>query len=75
MQDQRSTNVLIQRHPSLIEIDELVRELAHPALAQRIDEPLIHDGLRDLVASGLIHRLDDFVFASRAATRAAELAV
>jgi hypothetical protein len=53
MQNQRSTdriwlpdsdevariilNVLIQRHPSLIEIDELLRELAQPALAQRID--------------------------------------
>ncbi|MEX1141107.1 MAG: hypothetical protein WD399_06755 [Thermoleophilaceae bacterium] len=33
------------------------------------------DGLNRLTAAGLVHRIDSFVFASRAAARASELAM
>lgn len=67
--------VLLQRHPALVAVDELVRELALPSSTQRIQEPLIQDGLDDLARCGLIHQLDVFVFATRAAARAHELTV
>lgn len=62
-----------RRYPALVATDELVRELAHPSLMQPIAEPAIYDGLVELTTSGLVHRLDGFVFASRTAIRAAEL--
>ena len=64
---------LVQRYPALVAVDELVRELAEPSLAQRVDEPLIHDALVALVTSGLIHRLGGFVFPTLVAMRAKEL--
>jgi hypothetical protein len=89
MQDQRSTDIawlpdsdevariilgiVLQRHPGLVAIEELVRELAHPSLTQRIEEPLIQDGLTELVTNGLLYRLGSFVLVTRAAARAAEL--
>lgn len=46
---------------SLWSVEELVRQLSAP----RLD---VIDGLDSLQAAGLIHRVDDFVFATRAAS-------
>jgi len=46
---------------SIWAVDELVRQLSAP----RVE---VIDGLTSLEAAGLIHRLDDFVFATRAAS-------
>jgi hypothetical protein len=45
--------------------EELVREIG--------DEVVVQDALAHLNASGLIHRLEQFVFATRAATRLDEI--
>lgn len=42
-------------------VDEIVRQLSAPQLD-------VLDGLGELEAAGLIHRLGDFVFATRAAS-------
>jgi hypothetical protein len=47
---------------SLWSVDELVRQLS----ASRLE---VVDGLASLQAAGLIHRVGDFVFATRAASR------
>jgi len=46
---------------SLWSVEELVRQLSAP----RLD---VMDGLANLQAAGLIHRVDEFVFATRAAS-------
>lgn len=46
---------------SIWAVEELVRQLSAP----RLD---VFDGLAELVASGLVHRIGDFVFATRAAS-------
>jgi hypothetical protein len=46
---------------SIWAVDELVRQLSAP----RVE---VIDGLTSLEAAGLIHRLEDFVFATRAAS-------
>lgn len=46
---------------SLWSVEELVRQLSAPRLE-------VMDGLASLLAAGLIHRVDDFVFATRAAS-------
>lgn len=46
---------------SIWSLDELVRRLS----ASRID---VIDGVAELMAAGLVHRIDDFVFAARAAS-------
>lgn len=65
--------IALRRYPGLVAIDDLMRELTHPSLRQSIDEPLIHDALVDLTTSGLLHRLDGFVFPTRATLRGGEL--
>lgn len=65
---------VVDHHPGLVAVDELVRQLCHPTLLQPMPESFLRDGLADLTRSGLIHRLDSFVFASRTAVRASELA-
>ncbi len=89
MQNQRSTgsswlpdqdevasvilSIVLKRHPALVAIEELVREMSEPSLMQYIDEPLVHDALADLVTSGLVHRLDRFVFVTQTMIRATQL--
>jgi DNA-binding IclR family transcriptional regulator len=46
---------------SLWSVEELVRQLSAP----RLD---VMDGLASLQAAGLVHRVEDFVFATRAAS-------
>ena len=55
-------------------IEEIIREVAiYPAaLGDRND---VADAIRDLGRAGLLHRQGDFVFATRAAVRGAELRV
>lgn len=51
------------------------RPWAEEEVAREVGEPLaVTDSLARLSAAGLVHRLEGFVFASRAALRAAELA-
>jgi hypothetical protein len=66
---------LIARHPSLLTVDELVCEFAGSAGESQKTRAYIDDGLAELMGSGLVHRLEDFVFASRAAMRASDLAL
>jgi hypothetical protein len=64
---------LVSHHPALFALDELVREFTgktEPATARVV----IEEGVAELIGSGLAHRLDGFVFASRAAVRGYELA-
>jgi hypothetical protein len=90
MQDQRSAggsslpepdsaagvlDILIGQHPGLLHADELVLMYARGSIEHESARVTVEDALSELLASGLVHRLDCFVFASRAATRAAELAV
>jgi hypothetical protein len=53
--------VLLAAHPRMLEIDELVSELA--------DVPRAREALRVLVNDGLVNRLGDLVGLSRAAVR------
>jgi hypothetical protein len=53
--------LLCSSGPGLWSFEELVREIG--------DEVVVQDALAHLNAAGLIHRLEKFVFATRAATR------
>jgi len=52
--------------PGLWSVDETQREIGGNPL-------LVEDGLNRLHAAGMVHRLDQFVFATRTATKAADL--
>lgn len=67
-------DLTLHRHPTLLAIDELTREL-QVSPAQQITAGDVSDSVHELVGSGLLHQLGDFVFATRAATRAHELAL
>lgn len=55
--------------------DDAQRPWSEHEIALVLDDPIAaSDGLGRLFRAGLIHRLDGFVFASRAALHAAELA-
>jgi hypothetical protein len=58
---------LIARHPGLYSIDELVRLFSSPDQDQDQERLELEEGIKTLVADGLAHRLDRFVFASHAA--------
>jgi Fe2+ or Zn2+ uptake regulation protein len=60
--------ILLDAHPAQRSADELVREVtAEPGdFAQR---DAVENAIRELVAAGLVHRHDEFVFATRAAAR------
>jgi hypothetical protein len=64
--------LLLEAHPALLSVDEIVREMT-----DRPDEfgprDRVNNAVRDLVGSGLAHRNGSFVFASRAAVRFEEL--
>ncbi len=67
-------DLAIHRHPSILMIEELIRELQAPP-TKVIQAGDVTDSIHELVGSGLLHRLGNFVFATRAATRAHELAL
>ena len=56
---------LLYDSPGPWAVDEVIRAMGDPVAAQ--------DGLSRLTRSGLAHRLDGFVFASRSAARACAL--
>jgi hypothetical protein len=66
--------LLLDVHPALLSVDEVVRELT-----DRPDDfaprDRVNNAVRDLVAAGLVHRHGAFVFASRAAVRFEELRI
>lgn len=57
--DQAIMGLLLIDHPGLWSVEEVERELGDRIAAQ--------DGLSRLRRAGLVHRLDGFVFATRAA--------
>jgi hypothetical protein len=59
--------------PGLATVDELAREYAGLDGDPRQAEVVVRDALAELVARGLVHRLDRFVFVSRAGTGALRL--
>lgn len=62
-------DLLIGQHPALLHVDELVRLYARDSIAHHDAARIVGDAISELLASGLAHRLDRFVFASRAALR------
>lgn len=64
--DREIMDFLLIDRPGLWSEGEIARELGDPVAAQ--------DGIGRLARAGLVHRLDGFVFAARAANHAAALA-
>jgi len=65
---------LVTRHPALFSVEELIREYTgrdDPELSQMY----VEEALISLASYGLVHRIGDFVFASRAAAEGRELAM
>jgi hypothetical protein len=71
LEERRQRAVLdlhLDEHPAHLAIDEVVRALAsEPDDFAAVDD--LHNAIGELVAYGLVHRHDRFVFASRAAMR------
>lgn len=65
--------ILLDHYPALISFDELTSELAGVSRSRQRAEMMVADGLAALMSGGLVHKLDGFVFASRAAVRAEQL--
>lgn len=90
MQDQRSAagfglpergdaaavilDLLLGQHPGLLHVDELMRMYAGGSIEYVRARPIVEDALSELLSSGLVHRLEDFVFVSRSALRVRVLA-
>lgn len=64
--DRAVLSTLVGAYPALLTEEEVQRESRH----RRID---VADALARLAAAGLVHRLDGFLFASRAAVHAGRL--
>lgn len=65
--------MLFDDGPGLAAVDELVREYAGLTGDLVKAEVAVRDGLSELLASGLVHRVDRFVFVSRSAVGARAL--
>jgi hypothetical protein len=64
--------MLLDIHPGQLSFDEVVREMtSSPNDVVNRDD--VHNAVRDLVGAALLHRHDDFLFATRAARRSDEL--
>ena len=62
-------DLLLDEHPAHLSLDEVRRATAaDPADPLALDD--VDVAIRDLVAAGLIHRHDDFLFATRPAVHA-----
>ncbi|MGN6188215.1 MAG: hypothetical protein ACTHOE_04905 [Conexibacter sp.] len=67
-------HMLVEQHPALVPIAELVRELTFPAQPHISSPPqFVAEAVERLFHFGLAHRVDDFAFATRAGVRAIEL--
>jgi hypothetical protein len=69
---QAIVELLRESYPALLRRDEVALALAGESdgFAER---DVIRNGLRDLVAQGLLHRQGEFVFLTRACVRALDL--
>jgi hypothetical protein len=65
--------VLLDRHPALVALEELVRHFDYSRPEDSISPVFVREGVEELRRSGLAHQLDQFAFASFAAVRAHEL--
>ena len=65
--------ILLDHYPALLSLDELISEFAGLSRDRKQAEMMVADGLAALMSGGLAHKLDGFVFASRAAVRAEQL--
>jgi len=68
-------DMLMGQHPALLHVDERVRLYARDSIEHEQARVIVEDALSELLASGLVHGLDRFVFASRAALRGQALAL
>jgi len=66
--------LISERYPALVPLDELIREYRFPPDCHR-DAPAIFvsEAVERLYHDGLVHRIEGFVFATRAGVRALEL--
>ncbi len=67
--------VLLERHPALVALEELVRYFDYRRPEDAISELFIREGVEALRRCGLAHQLGQFAFASYSAVRADELDV
>lgn len=67
-------DILIDQNPGLLHVDELARMYGRASVDPDTARRIVDDVISELLAGGLVHRLDRFVFATRAALRARELA-
>jgi aryl-alcohol dehydrogenase-like predicted oxidoreductase len=70
-------DLLIHDHPGLWSLHELSRSLTSSSQTAATGEPPAHeteDAIERLYAAGLIHRIGNYVFATRAAHNAQRLA-
>jgi len=65
--------VLLDRHPALVALEELVRYFDYEQPANRIAAMFVREGVDELRRMGLAHQLDGFAFATYSAVRASEL--
>ncbi len=75
--DQALLDLLIHDHPGLWSLAELSRSLTSSSQTVSGSEPPTHDtedAIERLYAAGLIHRVGQFLFATRAAHNAQRLA-
>jgi hypothetical protein len=75
--DEALLGLLVHDHPGLWSLHELTRSLTSSAQTADGCEPPAHDtedAIERLYAAGLIHRIGQFVFATRAAHSAQRLA-
>lgn len=65
--------VLLDRHPTLVALEELVRYLDFERPEHHIAPMFVREGVDELRRVGLVHKLDHFAFASDSAVRASKL--
>jgi hypothetical protein len=63
---------LLDLHPALLTVEELIREIAG-GRSGFVEQDAVERAVRDLAATGLLHRGDEFVSPTRAALRFNEL--
>ncbi len=75
--EQALLDLLVHDHPGLWSLPELTRSLTSSSQTAATGEPPAHDtedAIERLYAAGLLHRVGQFVFATRAAHNAQRLA-
>jgi hypothetical protein len=65
--------VLLDRHPALVALDELVRYFDYQRPENKVAPMFVREGVDELRRMGLVHQLGQFAFASASAVRANQL--